>query len=221
MHSNPRPNGWSVSPLSDDGAGGPSHALWKSFASPLLACSSAIVGGGLLELNWVFNATVATQYLHPDPVEHALSIASELQLMGGGACLLTAVDVEVNARFATEDGVIVMATAGIRSMGWAAVAPADEVLRPGTINIVVEVPVPVSRAALVNLVITATEAKAQYFAEAGHQATGTPTDAIVVLCPQGPVAMDGEYGGPRSRWGSVVARVVLAALHARDREIDE
>lgn len=221
MHPSPRPHGWSVSPLADNGAGEPSHALWKSFAAPRLACSSAIVGGGLLELHWVFNATVATHYLHPDPVEHALSIAKELQLTTDGACLLTAVDVELNARFASEDGVAVMATAGISSMGWAALAPADGVVLPGTINIVVEVPEPMSPAALVNLVMTATEAKAQYFAEAGHSATGTPTDAVVVVCPQGPVTMDGQYGGPRSRWGAVVARVVLAALRARDREIGE
>ncbi len=216
-----RPYSWSVSPLSDNGVGEPSSALWKSFTEPRLACSSAIVGGGLLAMNWVVNATVATQYLHPDPVQHALSIVRELGLVGDGACLLTAVDVEFNARFAAEEGVIVMATAGITSMGWAAVPAAPEVARPGTINIVVEVPEPVSPAALVNLVMTTTEAKAQYFAEAGHPATGTPTDAVVVLCPQGPVTMDGQYGGPRSRWGAVVARAVLAALHARDRKLNE
>lgn len=216
----PRPHGWSSSPLSSDGAGGPSVALWKSFDTPRLACSSAIVGGGLLELNWVINATVSSQFFHPDPVEHARAIARELKLAGEGACLLTAVDVGINARWASDDGVLVMATAGISSMGWAAAAATPETPPVGTINIVVEVPEPMSPAALVNLVMTTTEAKAQYFAEAGHSATGTPTDAVVVLCPLGAVADDGLYGGPRSRWGSVAARVVLAALHARDRDID-
>jgi adenosylcobinamide amidohydrolase len=37
-------------------------------------------------------------------------------------------------------------------------------------------------------------------------ATGTPTDAVCVLCPlDGPVA---AYGGPRSRWGARIARAV-------------
>ena len=216
-----RTHGWSVSPVSDDGAGGPSVALWKAFGASRLACSSAIVGGGLLDLNWVVNATVATNFFHPDPVEHALSTANELGLVGEGACLLTAVDVEVNARYAVENGVTVMATAGISSMCWAAAPTVGEPVHHGTINIVVEVPEPMSHAALVNLVMTTTEAKAQYFAEVGHHATGTPTDAIVVLCPHGQVTMNGEYGGPRSRWGAVVARTVLAALHARDRAVAE
>jgi adenosylcobinamide hydrolase len=83
-------------------------AARQSFNAPRLACSSAIVGGGLLELNRVVNVTVSTEYLHPNPVEHAGSIARELGLAGEGACLLTAVDVEVHARYAAEDDVIVM-----------------------------------------------------------------------------------------------------------------
>ena len=117
-----------------------------------------------------------------------------------------------------------MATAGISQMGWAAMpvdAAADaDAERPGTMNIVVELPVPTSHAALVNMVMTATEAETQYLAETGRSGTGTPTDAIVVLCPQGSVSEAGLYGGPRSRWGSVAARAALAALHARDRDID-
>lgn len=217
-----RPHGWMVSPYSDDGSGRASLVLWKAFREPRLACSSAIVGGGLREVNWVINATVAVDYRLPDPVSHARSIAQEVHLEGEGACLLTAVDVSVNARWRSEDGVMAMATAGISQMGWAAM-PVDadvDAPRPGTINIVVELPVAMSHGALVNMVMTATEAKAQYFAETRRRGTGTPTDAVVVLCPRGPVLADGLYGGPRSRWGSVAARAVLAALHARDREID-
>lgn len=222
--TNSRPLGWMVSPYSDDGSGRASRVLWKAFDAPRLACSSAIVGGGLVELNWVINATVAVDYRLPDPVAHARSIAEELHLTGDGACLLTAVDVSVNARWGSDEGVLVMATAGISQMGWAAMpvaaASGADAQRPGTINIVVELPVPMSHGALVNMVMTATEAKAQYFAETGRSGTGTPTDAIVVLCPQGAMTDDGQYGGPRSRWGSVAARAVLSALHARDRDIE-
>jgi adenosylcobinamide amidohydrolase len=88
-------------------------------------------------------------------------------------------------------------------------APAPRV---GTVNIVILVPVQLSDAALVNAVATATEAKAQAIVELGHPGTGTPTDAVTVLCPAGgPVA---EYGGPRSRWGAPLARAVHAAVRA-------
>jgi adenosylcobinamide amidohydrolase len=76
------------------------------------------------------------------------------------------------------------------------------------------VPEPLTDAALVNLVATVAEAKAQALGEAGVPATGTPTDAVVVCCPSGPVPDDDDhrYGGPRSRWGARVARAVHAAL---------
>jgi adenosylcobinamide amidohydrolase len=80
----------------------------------------------------------------------------------------------------------------------------------GTVNVVVEVPQRLSDAALVNAVATVTEAKAQAIAGLGLAATGTPTDAVCVLCPpHGPVAV---YGGPRSRWGAPLARAVHRAV---------
>lgn len=228
--AHPRPHGWQTMLHPDDGSGLPAAALWKQFDGLRRACSSALVGGGMVRVGWVVNATVSTDYFHPDPAAHALGIPAVLGLAGDGACLLTAVDVGVNARWAEEQGVIAMATAGISSMCRAAepatspaafpvIGAASEPHHAGTINIVLELPVAMSPAAMVNLVMTATEAKVQYFAEAGHAATGTPTDAIVVVCPDHEHAADGEYGGPRSPWGSVAARVVLAALNARDCEM--
>lgn len=51
-----------------------------------------------------------------------------------------------------------------------------------------------SDAALVNLVVTATEAKAQALAEAGVAGTGTSSAAVRVACPDGPVP--DPFGGP-------------------------
>jgi adenosylcobinamide hydrolase len=220
----PRPHGWQTMPHTDDGGGRPAAALWKQFDGTRRACSTALFGGGMVRIGWVVNATVSASYFHPDPLAHARGIPVELGMEGDGACMLTAVDVAINARWAEEQGVIAMATAGISSMCQAAApavpfGPGSQGHHAGTINIVLEMPVAMSPAAMVNLVMTATEAKAQYFAESGHAATGTPTDAIVVVCPDRAHASDSEYGGPRSRWGSVAARVVLAALHARDREL--
>jgi adenosylcobinamide hydrolase len=81
----------------------------------------------------------------------------------------------------------------------------------GTINVLAVVPAALSDGALVNAVVTATEAKAQALAEAGVRATGTASDAICVACPVG----EGDpFGGPRSIWGSRLARAVRAAVAA-------
>ena len=84
----------------------------------------------------------------------------------------------------------------------------------------VVVPVALSDAALVNLVITVTEAKTQALSEAGVPGTGTSSDAVCLACP---VARAGEagdaaevepFGGPRSVWGARAARAVHAAVGA-------
>jgi adenosylcobinamide amidohydrolase len=90
--------------------------------------------------------------------------------------------------------------------------PAAPIWRPGTINVIVSVPVPLSEAAYVNAVMTATEAKTQALLEAGISATGTASDAV---CIAAPVAGEREdFAGPRSLWGARIARAVHAAVHA-------
>ncbi len=83
--------------------------------------------------------------------------------------------------------------------------------RPGTINIIVSVPVPLSDAAYVGAVMTATEAKTQAVLAAGFRATGTASDAI---CVAAPAAGEPEnFAGPRSLWGARIARAVHSAVH--------
>jgi adenosylcobinamide amidohydrolase len=94
--------------------------------------------------------------------------------------------------------------------------------RPGTINIIVAVPVPLSDAAFVNAVITATEAKSQAVIEAGFAGTGTASDAICIAAPtqgNGTPNRDStahgapeDFAGPRSTWGARIARAVHAAV---------
>ncbi|MFG1874113.1 adenosylcobinamide amidohydrolase [Sphaerisporangium sp. NPDC049003] len=77
---------------------------------------------------------------------------------------------------------------------------------PGTINIIVAVPVAMCDAALVNAVMTVTEAKSQALAEAGYACTGTASDAVcVAVRSDGPEEL---FGGPRSTWGARIARAV-------------
>jgi adenosylcobinamide hydrolase len=198
----------SVAGHSDDGAGAARPVLVWRFADPVRCISSGVFGGGLGDRSWLVNAEVDDAY-HLAPAAHLRRIGAELGLAGAGVGLLTAAPVR---RFRTGDdaGAECVATVGLSVPTWAA-APdgASSAWRPGTINLVCWVPAPLDDAALVNTVITATEAKTQALVEAGVPGTGTASDAVVVCCPPG----GGEvYGGPRSTWGARLARAVHAAV---------
>jgi adenosylcobinamide amidohydrolase len=107
-----------------------------------------------------------------------------------------------------------VATVGLGEPEWAAAAPRAAPRVPvrlaGTINVVALLPARLSDAALVNAIATATEAKAQALFELGIAGTGTATDAVCIATPA-----DGRaeiFGGPRSRWGSRLARAVRDAV---------
>lgn len=189
--------------------------VWR-FDAPVRCIASTVLGGGIGARSWLTNATVSLGYRETDPAAHAGRIAAACGLAGDGAGLLTGVDVR-SFRAAADDGAEVVATVGLGAITMAA-APAGESRQwaPGTVNVVAWVPEPVADAALVNLVATITEAKVQAFADAGVPATGTPTDAVVVCCPNGSVVDDDDhrYGGPRSMWGSRAARAAHAAIAA-------
>ncbi|MDG4773481.1 adenosylcobinamide amidohydrolase [Solwaraspora sp. WMMD792] len=186
------------------------YACW-ALTEPLLAISSAPLGGGIGLRWWVINATVPMSYHRDDPDTHLVGLAEQADLRGPGVGLLTGVDVR---RMVTRDeaGVQVWATVGLGTPVLAAAPSAAGPAPPpaGTINIVAALPVRLGEAALVNAVATITEAKTQALVELGLRATGTATDAVVVLCP--PDGPEQRYGGPRSTWGARLARVAHAAV---------
>jgi adenosylcobinamide amidohydrolase len=218
--------------------------VWR-FDGPRLVISSAPVGGGIGERRWVVNAQVRSGYDRTDLAAHVddLAIAvgiGDADRRAGGVGMLTAADV-TGAVPAHDEGVDVVASVGIRVPTWAAAptggddptldpSAADELAavgatrrrpdhdatgRPGTINVVALVPVPLSDAALVNLVATATEAKAQAMLDASIPGTGTATDAVCIVCPVPAPGIEAEpFGGPRSTWGARVARATYASVRA-------
>jgi len=94
--------------------------------------------------------------------------------------------------------------------GRADAAPAGPAGCGGTVNLVAVLSRRLSPAALVNAVMTVTEAKSQALWEAGFPGTGTPSDAVAVLCPAaGPAE---AFAGPRSLWGSRLARAAHRAV---------
>jgi adenosylcobinamide hydrolase len=194
----------------ESGRSFPLH-VWR-FAEPVHGIASGPLGGGLGERHWLINASVHRGYDRLDPDDHLTEIAASLGLSGPGVGLLTAVDVG-DAVFAQDQGVRVMATVGLGYPTWAA-APSDPELDThpvGTINIVALIPAALADAALVNAVATATEAKVQALCEHGVQATGTASDAIFVASVRTGDDPD-PFGGPRSVWGSRLARAVHAAV---------
>ena len=186
--------------------------VWR-FPAPVRVISSAPHGGGIGVRSWVLNASVPSDYARLDPGAHVLEIASELELEGEGVGMLTAVDVN-NALYARDGGVDVVATVGLGQPTWAA-APHEVAELVGTINVVAWVPECLSATALVNSAATVSEAKAQALFEAGISGTGTATDAVAIACPDS--GTEASFGGPRSTWGSRLARATHAAVLAGAR----
>lgn len=183
--------------------------VWRA-GEPLRTIASAPHGGGLGLRRWVINAQVPSSYSRRDPDHHLRKLGVSCGLPGRGVGMLTAADVR-SVRSEADGGVSVAATVGLGHPTWAA-APevAGGVSVVGTINLVVFVPECLSEAALVNAVGTATEAKAQALWELGIPATGTASDAACIACPD--TGRPALFGGPRSQWGSRLARAVHATV---------
>jgi adenosylcobinamide amidohydrolase len=184
--------------------------VWR-FASATTAASTASCGGGLGERRWVVNAQVGHDYRRRDLQQHGAELAALADLDGTGVVMFTALDVR-KVRSAEDGGVRVDATVGLSLPVWAAAPDTAVAVAPGTVNVVAQVPVRLSDAALLNALVTATEAKTQSLLEADVPGTGTASDALTVLCPaDGPAE---PFGGPRSTWGARLARAVHEAVLA-------
>ena len=183
--------------------------VWR-FDEPRLVASTATVGGGIGEREWILNAQVPLGYDRVDLDDHVASIAAEVGCAGPGVGLLTAA--ALTPRGLVVDGdLVVSATVGVSRPTWA--ADADDAVSawsPGTINVVVEVPVRLTDAALLNAIVTATEAKSQALFERRVPGTGTASDAVGIVCP--PTGPAEVFAGPRSPWGARIARAVHAAV---------
>lgn len=191
---------------------GPGHRgvlAWR-WETPMMAVSSAAVGGGIREIGWLVNVGVTSDYSRTDLDDHAAEVAAELGLVGPGVALFTAAAIDQVIR-AEHGGVVVDATVGVSHPTWAAdLAAVGQEQAPGTINLVVQLPVGLEPGAAVNAVATATEAKVQALAERGVPGTGTASDAIAIVWPAH--AEIERFAGPRSTVGANIARAVHEAV---------
>ncbi|MHB8335563.1 MAG: adenosylcobinamide amidohydrolase [Acidimicrobiales bacterium] len=187
----------------------PDLLVWRTGAS--LVASTATVGGGVGVRHWLLNAQVPHDYARTDLGAHGEELASALALRGEGVVMFTAAAVR-RVRVAIDGDVVVEATVGVTRPTWAAAPDEATDHGPGTVNIVVFVPVRLDEGAMLNAVVTATEAKSQALFERRIDGTGTASDALCVVAPlEGPRE---PFAGPRSRWGARVARAVHAAVLA-------
>jgi len=193
--------------------GAPGPCLVWNLPAAMRGISSSIVGGGIGAVSWVLNMTVDEDYGRLDPDRHLLQVAHRLHLDGRGIAMMTAVAV---SRYQTAEmnEAAVWATVGVSRPVWAAElsGSVEPDAGPGTINLIVMVPVNLSDAALVNAVSTVTEAKVQALLRCGVDGTGTASDAVAVLCATGGTAE--QFGGPRSTWGARIACAVYDATSA-------
>ena len=190
--------------------------LWWEADRAWRSVSSGVLGGGIGTSRWVLNATVPSDFDDDVPAEYLARLANAVGLAPeAGIGLLTAVDVRFAVTVA-RPGVTMCVTTGVGlHASWAAAhdARVTEHAGAGTVNAVAWLDHPVTPDALVNGVMTVTEAKTQAFFEAGIDGTGTCTDTVTLLCPV--PAGDEEptrYLGSRSPVGQALATAAHAAV---------
>ncbi|WNS40991.1 adenosylcobinamide amidohydrolase [Paenibacillus sp. MMS20-IR301] len=194
--------------------------------------SSAVYGGGMGRLKRAVNQFVSRDYECSNPVRDMEAKLVEWGYpLEGCAGLMTAVPLE-HAAVAEEDtgsaGIFCCVTA---AAGNAARAGSQRSVlaayRPGTINIMLAIDGWLSPSAMVNAVMTATEAKAAALAdlgisdaENGLPATGTTTDAVVLaVSGSRRYAAEHVYAGTATDLGGAIGRLVYSTVTASLRSV--
>jgi len=203
------------------------RAVRISSERPLRVLGSAVVGGGFGVTREILNVHVDDQYDGERPDEDLAAVAAEHGIREPFVGLMTAAYTQF-ARCAVERigdlAVAAVVSVGLSNTSSAGVTPpfgagpADGAAAPGpgTINIVLLVDGALTPAAMVNAVITATEAKTMTLAAwdvktaEGDAASGTSTDTVVVACTGRGEELG--YAGPATPVGWLAARAVRAAM---------
>lgn len=195
-----------------------SDALHLQSPQLLTTLSSSFYGGGFRRVRHILNAYVAADYCSRRPAHDLQAIAAACGIHAPFVGLLTAVPLHrARSVFLEEQGlqVGVVATAGVGNATSAGVS-LPFVATPGTINLILLLDARLSRAAMVNAIITATEAKSALLGEMdirtaqGALATGTSTDTVTVaITGRGPVQV---YAGPATLAGYLLGRAVRQAV---------
>lgn len=187
--------------------------------SPLITLSSAIVGGGYSTTRNIINAYVDKNFHADDPQAWLHDLAKNINIYESFIGLLTAVKlhkvrvVTLQAENLTVSAII---TAGVSNATHAGITPPFS-YQPSTINAILLLDANLTPAAMLNAVITATEAKTAALHEKNIHtpeneiATGTSTDTVTIAATgKGAQQM---YAGPVTTIGWLIARAVRQALN--------
>jgi adenosylcobinamide amidohydrolase len=188
-------------------------------ATPLVAASSALIGGGVNIVDAILNVHVPKGFACVDSVAALAAFARRHAVTGSYVGLLTAAGTEKAETATARCGPLIahaIATVGLSNRITAGVSPAAALASPSTINTIVIIDGDAEPAALVNALMTVTEVKTLALIEAGvkgadgHPATGTSTDAVVIAATHRGARQ--RFGGPISDLGWVTAQAARVAL---------
>lgn len=187
--------------------------------SPLTTLSSAIIGGGYSNTRNIINAYVDKNFHVDNPQAWLQVLANKININESFIGLLTAVKLH-KVRIATmqAENLIVSAiiTAGVGNASNAGITlPFSS--QPSTINTILLLDSNLTHEAMLNAVITATEAKTavlhakNILTPDNEIATGTSTDTVTIATTgNGTQQM---YAGPVTTIGWLIARAVRQALN--------
>lgn len=171
------------------------------------------VDGGIGKINTIFNHTVPKSFDHAAPGQYLDTIVAHEGYCEEYFGLLTAV-VMKSLCVLHYDFITVFITAGVSN-------PNPQ--GPNTINIIVHSRQGLSDGALLETIITVTEAKAHALRDMGFTFTGTSTDEVVVACDAGE-EIGHPYAGTLTEVGKRVYECVRygtpEALNRHEGEIE-
>lgn len=189
-----------------------------SCQTTLSTVSSAIVGGGFLRTQTIINYHVPSGYNHSDPIDDIQRFATSRQLEKPFIGMITAVPIHYTKTATVRHNNLTVAsviTAGL-NIATASGKSTPMPSLPGTINMIVLIDANLVASALINSVITATEAKTGVLVEhsirtkEGYMATGTLTDALVIACTgRGDLL---PYAGPGTWVGYLIGASIRQCL---------
>jgi adenosylcobinamide hydrolase len=206
------------------------YLLWKSF-QPLRTLNSSTCGGGFGNHTCLINRQVDKNYHARDPIEEMnYFLLNEGLRPDETAGMLTAAWVEdagihteswVDEGKAKHDQLMVCTyvTVGLSNKARAGDTLPATALYPGTINTIVFIHGTLTDAAMVNAVITATEAKTAALTDlgicmdssnGGRPATGTTTDAVLIAANN--KGSFHRYAGTATQLGYCIGRAVYESI---------
>ena len=208
------------------------HHIHVRFNRPTQIVSSAVLNGGAVKADHILNLNVRDQYNKGLKVQQRpdLSLAQYCRnrcWSGTTVGLMTAASMDSFRMVqATEQGVeiFVLVTSGLsnarRAGDYAEYRRiGNPQYNPGTINIICLTTAVLTQAAMIEAVITATEAKTAALQDLGIKspaseapATGTGTDAIAIAGACGHGSIKVQYCGKHVIFGEILAKLVIEAL---------